>query len=143
VKVEVSEHGADQATTELIRLGRRAIDARPALERAQELLAIGEKTRVLPKARASMRPHKATLERKKRAGYPPIPLYQTGKLQSSLTRAHDPMGIRTFLGSDRLLFGTRVHYARWLKPDLVDVPLRTSASIKVMTLRYLLTGRTG
>lgn len=140
MKLEVTERGADEAENSLIQIGRRAVNVRPAMERAMTHLAHGEKT-VLAKARATFDTHKATVERKRRAGAPNIPLYLTGKLQESLTDPNDAMGIRQFIGGDTIRFGTRVHYAKFIDADLVDVDRGTQRSIAASTLRYILFGR--
>lgn len=140
MRVTVQTRGEGDAAEAVVQIGRRAVNARPALTRAAQILAQGERAQ-FARARASNPQRRPTAERKRRAGYPAIPFRQSGDLESSLTsRGGHGDAIRDVAG-DTLRFGSNKHYLKFQKAQLVHANAKTLDDIDDMVAGYLMTGR--
>ncbi len=140
MRVRVETRGVGDSAETVALIGRRAVAIRPALVKAQEILAQGEKS-TFTLARGLRTPQrKDTAARKRRDGFASVAYRQSGDLEDSLTTAAGSGDAVRRITGDTLRFGSDVHYLAFQRDQLVRVPSHTARRLEDMVSSYLMTG---
>lgn len=140
MRLRVETRGVGDAAETVAVIGRRAVEIRPALVKAQEILAQGERA-TFTLARGLRSPQrKDTAARKRRDGFASVAYRQSGDLEDSLTTAGGGGdAVRRITGST-LRFGSDTYYLPFQRDQLVRVPAPTVRRLEDMVSNYLMTG---
>jgi hypothetical protein len=141
LRFEFESYGDKLVSRELLDLGDRALDARPAFRLIAEDFRHFEEARFDTRGYGTWRPlSPSTIREKARKGLDPRILHATGALRRSLTRRDAPDSyVRVF--PNFMLFGSSVPYAHYLQTGTRKMPARKPLGFteaqKVTTLKRL------
>jgi phage gpG-like protein len=141
LRFEFESYGDKLVSRELLHVGDRALDARPAFRLIADDFREYEKARFDSRGEGTWRPLSAsTVLGKARRGMDPRILHATGRLRASLTEKNDPDSYERIF-PDFMLFGSSVPYAHFLQTGTRKMPARKPLGFteaqKVTTLKRL------
>jgi hypothetical protein len=141
LKFTFEAHGDTLVSRELLDLGDRALDARPAFRLIADDFRAFEEARFDSRGNGTWRPlAPSTIAAKAGRGLDPRILHATGALRASLTKKRAP-GSYSRVFPSFMLFGSTVGYAHYLQTGTRKMPARKPLGFteaqKVQTLKRL------
>jgi hypothetical protein len=124
LRFEFEAYGDKLVSRELVDMGGRSIDARPAFTLIADDLMASEKRRFNSRGFSTWAPlAESTIASKARRGLDPRVLHATTRLRDSLTRKHDPHQV-LIIEPQFLVLGTNLDYAGYLQTGTRRMPAR-------------------
>ncbi len=141
LRFEFEAHGDKLVSREILDMGDRALDARPAFRLIADDFRQFERARFDSRGEGTWRPlAPSTIAEKARKGQDPRILHATGRLRASLTEREDPDAYERIF-PNFMLFGSSVPYAHYLQTGTRKMPARKPLGFteeqKVTTLKHL------
>lgn len=143
MRLELDVFGDVQVSREILRYGEHANDARPAFRQMTQMLEQAERRQFDTQGGfasggwAPLKPE--TVRAKVRKHQDPRILRATGALEASLT--HGGSGARRHVGSQELIYGTDIEYARFHQHGTRRMPqrrpLETTKNMRVQLMKVL------